>query len=426
MLGAPLLEHMNYLYLNKHTSTLFMGTTLMKITKWEIIFLVLGVFIMGCATPEPPQKIVNVGELETYLNNVAASGTPQGMSLVVVKDGKIVYDKGFGWADRPQEIKATSESIYHWWSITKIVTAIAILQLQEQGKLRLDDSVKKFLPYFNVQYPSTNNKTITIRQLMNHSSGLHNPSFRIMSWIHHEGEPSVDQTFLVKKLLPDFSKLEFEPGDHSEYSNFGYMVLGAIIEKVTGHRYEAYIKKNILDPLGMKHTNFKYTKDMEPNIAAGSHPIFTWVTPLVPFIVGSFIRGISIDHLWLDRFCTDPTASSGLIGSATDIARLVAAYLNGGELEGQRILSQESVDTMTNTGYMKAKVDDPKNYFRQGIGWQIYKNKERFEITHDGGGLGFSTKIQLFPNEKLGFILFTNDITCEAWKILNLANTLNW
>jgi CubicO group peptidase (beta-lactamase class C family) len=403
-----------------------MRTILMKITKWEIIFLVFGVFIIGCATSEPPQIIANVGEAETYFNKVVASGTPQGMSLVVVKDGKIVYKKGFGWADRPRKIEATSESIYHWWSITKIVTAIAILQLQEWGKLRLDDSVSKFLPYFNVQYPSANSKTITIRQLMSHSSGLHNPSFRIMSWIHHEEEPSVNQTDLVKKLLPDFSKLEFEPGDHSEYSNFGYMVLGAIIEKVTDQTYEAYIKEHILDPLGMKHTSFRYTEEMEPNIAAGSHPIFTWVTPLIPFIEGSFITRISGNHLWLDRFCTDPTASSGLIGSATDIARLVAAYLNGGELEGQRILSQESVDTMTNAGYMKAKEDDPMNYFRQGIGWQIYNYRGRFEITHDGGGLGFSTKIQLFPNEKLGFILFTNDVTCEPWKILNIANTLNW
>jgi CubicO group peptidase (beta-lactamase class C family) len=398
----------------------------MKITKWEIIFLVLGVFTLGCATSEPPQIIANVGELETYLNNVVASGTPQGMSLVVVKEGKIVYQKGFGWADRPQKIEATSESIYHWWSITKIVTAIAILQQQEQGKLRLDDSVEKILPYFNVQYPSVNSKTITIRQLMNHSSGLHNPDFRIASWVHHEGEPSVNQTDLVKKLLPDFSKLEFEPGDHSEYSNFGYMVLGAIIEKVTAQTYEVYVKEHILDPLGMKHTNFLYSEEMGQNIAAGSHPIFHWATPLIPFIMGSFITGISGNHLWLDRFCTDPTASSGLIGSATDIARLVSAYLNGGELEGQRILSQESVDTMTNAGYMKAKEDDPMNYFRQGIGWQIYKYKGRFEITHGGSGLGFSTKIQLFPNEKLGVILFTNDYTCEPWKILSKVNALNW
>ena len=398
----------------------------MKITKWDIIFLVFGVFIIGCASSEPTQKIANVGELETYLNNRVASGNPQGMSLVVVKDGKIIYKKGFGWADRPHEIEATSESVYHWWSITKIVTAIAILQLQEQGKLRLDDSVKKFLPYFNVQYPSAKSKTITIRQLMNHSSGLHNPSFRIMSWIHHEGEPSVNQTYLVKKLLPDFSKLEFEPDDHSEYSNFGYMVLGAVIEKVTDQTYEAYIKNHILDPLGMKHTDFKYNEDMEPNIAAGSHPTFNWVSPLIPFIIGSFISKISLDHIWLDRFCTDPTASSGLIGPATDIARLVAAYLNGGELEGQRILSHESIDTMTNAGYMKEKEEDPTSYVRQGIGWKIYKNSGQLVITHEGGGLGFLTKIQLIPNEKLGLILFTNDVTCEAWKILNIANTLNW
>jgi CubicO group peptidase (beta-lactamase class C family) len=403
----------------------------MKIGKWKIILLGSGLLIIGLLIiwpkpPKPPKTIADVGELETYIKNLVDFGSPQGMSLVVVKNGKVIYEKGFGWADRPRKIAATSESVYHWWSITKIATAIAILQLQEQGKLRLDDSVKKFLPFFNVQYPSANSKVITIYHLLNHSSGLPNPGFSIMSWIHHDGEPSVDQTAMIEKVLPDFSKLEFEPGDHTQYTNIGYMVLGAIIEKVTGQAYEAYIREHILEPLGMKHTDFIYTKAMEPYEAAGSHPVFDMWTPLVPFIAGSYVREISGNHLWFKRVYTDQTPPTGLIGSATDAARFVAAYLNGGELDGKRILSQETIAMMTHEGHIKGKANDPRNNRLQGIGWQIFDDNGRLMIKHEGGGLGFSTDMQLHPDKKLGFVLFTNDVTCQGWKILNLAATLNW
>jgi D-alanyl-D-alanine carboxypeptidase len=409
--------------------------THMNIPQWKIIPVVFGVLICGCTTIigsiERQHTVASVDEFETYLNNLVDSGTPQGMSFVVVNNGKVIYKKGFGWADRPREIAATSESIYHWWSITKIVTAIAILQLQEQGKLQLDDSVAKFLPFFKVHYPSVDSKVITIHHLLNHSSGLPDAGFRIMSWIHHDGEPSINQTVLVEKELPHFSKLVFEPGDHSEYTNIGYMVLGAIIEKVTGQTYEAYIRGHILQPLRMNHTDFQYTQVMEPYEAAGSHPIVNIWTPLIPVIGVSYIREISGSHFWLERVYTDQTPPSGLIGSAADAARLVTAYLNGGELDGQRILTKESIARMTYEGYINGRLDDSQRNRKQGIGWQVYNPKGynpkgRFVITHDGGGLGFSTKIQLYPDENLGFVLFTNDVTCEGWKIINVAATLQW
>ena len=247
-----------------------------------------------------------------------------------------------------------------------------------------------------------------------------------MSWIHHEGEPSVNQTALIEKVLPDFSKLEFEPGDHAEYTNIGYMVLGAIIEKVTGQTYEDYIREHILEPLAMEHTDFKYTEAMEPYEAAGSHPLFDMWTPLVPFIAGSYVREISGNHLWFKRVYTDQTPPTGLIGSATDAARLVAAYLNGGELDGKRILSQETITKMTHEGHIKGKANDPRSNRLQGIGWQILDDNGQMMIQHEGGGLGFGTVMQMYLEEKLGFVLFTNDVTCEWWKILNLARTLNW
>jgi CubicO group peptidase (beta-lactamase class C family) len=229
--------------------------------------------------------------------------------------------------------------------------------------------------------------------------------------------------------LPKLSKIEFEPGEHTAYTNFGYMVLGAVIEKVTGKAYEDYIRQNILGPLGMKHTDFIYTKEMEPIEAAGSHPLFNIYTPIVPFVKGAVVRETFKKHIWFKRIYTDQTPSTGLIGSPTDAARLVIAYFNMGELDGQRILSEQSVNTMTNESHIKAnyEIKNPKNYSRQGISWYVYKNsKGKLVLQHDGGGLGFYTIMTLYPEDKLGFILFANDVTCKGMNIINLAATLDW
>ncbi len=400
--------------------------------KIKLLFIITSAVIIvlfgSCSTfvPPPPDHISNVSELEAYIQELVDIGIPPGLSLAVVKDGRIIYSRGFGWADRPRGIPAAPESVYHWWSITKIATAIAVFQLQEKGKLQLDDPVIQSLPFFDVEYPSGSSKAVTIRNLLNHSSGLPDPGLNIITWIHHDGEPPYNQTELVKSVLPEYSKLLFEPGERSEYTNIGYMVLGAIIEKITGETYEDYIRQNILQPLGMNQSDFLYTEAMK-NEAAGSHPVNNALTPLMPLILDmSYVRDIDDDHIWLKRVYTHQTPSTGLIGSVTDAALLAAAYLNGGELNGKRILSRESVEAMTHDSQIKVKNEDSLDYRRQGLGWRIYGKSKRWVVTHDGGGVGFVTKIQLYPDENLGIILFANDVTCEAWRIVNLAAVLKW
>ena len=379
--------------------------------------------------PQPPDSVKNITELDTYLEKLVNSGTPQGLSLVIVKNDSIVYSKGFGWADRPHKIPATPQTVYHWWSITKIPTAIAILQLQEQGKLQLDEPVSKYLFFFKVKYPSNKSRVVTIRHLLNHSSGIPDASlFSLIKWIHHDGEPNLNQTALVEKVLPKYSKLKFEPGENTSYTNIGYMLLGAIIEKVSGQSYEDYIRKFILEPLEMKHTDFVYTGDMEPFESAGSHPTFNFMSPLLYIMPGSYIRETSEKHIWMKRFYTDQTPSSALIGSAMDAARLVMAYLNNGRLDNYCILSEKSISLMTNDSHV-AKVNNKVSYyFRQGIGWQIYKEKSGYKLEHTGGGPGFYTIMQIYPNDNLGLIMFCNDVTISnyGWKILRLGANLNW
>ncbi len=389
-------------------------------------FLLLTALLCSCiSVPKPPERIGDLTEFEDYVDKLVESGSPPGLSFAVVKGDSVVYSRGFGWADEPRGIRATPATAYHWWSCTKIATAIAVLQ--EKGKLSLSDPVTHHLTFFDVRYPSNESKVITILNLLNHSSGLPDPSaLTLMSWIHHHGDPSLNQTDFVKKVLPDYFTLRFEPGERADYTNLGSMVLGAIIESAAGMSYEDYIRLNVLRPLGMNHTDFVYTRSMETEEAAGSHPLWNITTPLLPFLAASYVRELGGAHVWMERVYTDQTPPSGLIGSVTDAARLVAAYLNDGVLDGHRILSEKSVALMTHEGQIKDSVEDSLDYRRQGIGWQIYGKSGRWVLTHDGGGPGFSTKIQLYPDEHLGFVLFTNDATSEPWKIMRLASFLKW
>ncbi|MCX2718644.1 serine hydrolase domain-containing protein [Lentiprolixibacter aurantiacus] len=394
-----------------------------------IILVTMVAYVARPKIPIPPDSVQNVTELDAYLETLVNSGSPPGLSMVIVKNDSIVYSKGFGWADRPRNIKATPQTVYHWWSITKIPTAIAILQLQERGKLQLDDPVSRHLPFFEVAYPSDKRTPITIRHLLNHSSGIPDAGgMKLAKWIHHEGEPPLDQTVLIERVFPDYITLKFDPGEDTAYTNIGYMLLGAIIEKTSGQNYRDYIEQNILVPLEMTQTGFKFTKEMEAFEAAGSHPSFSLMSPLLHLMIGSFIRETSNGSIWMERVYTDQEPPSALIGSVMDASRLVRAYLNKGALNGNRILSEESIDLMTNHSHVAEADDEGLYFFRRGIGWHIFKEKGGYKLEHTGGGPGFFTIMQIYPADNLGLVLFCNDITLEnyGWKILQLGAGLNW
>jgi CubicO group peptidase (beta-lactamase class C family) len=126
-----------------------MSLVLVLITLIAIIIL----YFLAPHASAIPTRVDDVTELEFFLNRLVKSGNPPGLSVIVVKNGRIVYNNAFGFADGPRGKKAETNTVYHWWSMTKIPTAIAIMQLQEKGELNLDDAVTKHLPWFEVVYP---------------------------------------------------------------------------------------------------------------------------------------------------------------------------------------------------------------------------------------------------------------------------------
>ena len=288
-----------------------------------------------------------ISDAETYLQDLVDQKTPPGLSVIVVKGENEVYSKGFGFADVPQNKKATPATVYQWWSMTKPFTATAILQLQEKGLLNIDDPVKKYLSFFDVKRPKEASNKITIRQLLSHSAGLGDIGMEILGWIHYEDDRSFNQTELVKNQLSKHQKLKALPGVQGRYSNLGYMLLAAIIEKVSGQSYDKYIQHHILNPLRMEHTGFYYTPEMIETAAAGTHPRdFMSLIAFTMIEKQRAVREKKDGIYWFNSIYANQQGSTGLIGSTEDLSHFMIAMLNEGAWNGQKILSQESIKMM--------------------------------------------------------------------------------
>lgn len=377
---------------------------------WTALLLIvsvgIGLYLLAPHPPRTPKRVATVAELESYLQTLTESDDPPGLSLAVVKDGELVYSGAFGLADGVNQINATPDTVYHWWSMTKMATAVSILQLHEQGKLHLDDPVTDYLPYFEVEYPSSDSPPITIRQLLNHSSGLPDSMPAMMGWIHVEDE-SYNQTELLKTQLPNFNRLKFAPGSDNAYSNLGYIVLGVIIENVTGERYESVVVEQVLRPLGMTQTDFIYTDDLSQHEAVGSHPMVHLFTPLLPFFVDMemLVRERVGTRYWFNRFYIDATPPTGLIGPATDAAKLMLALQDGGGL-----LSADSIELMRTSGGKR-----PLGWAEFGDDW----------VQHRGGGPGFASIMRLYPNESLGIVIIANGTNLDSENLVELVAGLD-
>ena len=399
-----------------------------------VVLAIVGYFTLVPRPLETPDTLSNLAELEAFLDKLAGynADSPAGISLVVVKDGQMVYQKGFGLADGPRNIPTTPETVYSYWSIAKIPTAVAILQLHEQGSLDIDDPVTEYLPFFKVEYPSANSETITIRHLLNHSAGFSNNVPEVFRWIHYDGDPSWNQTELIQEKLPDYAKLSYEPGSEAIYTNIGYMVLAAVIEAASGQTYEQYVMESIIEPLEMHQTGFSYTPAMIAVEATGAHPSIDFQALLLS------ILGIDTDRLvrekqdgimWFNHVYSDQNGPTGLIGPATDLARFAMAYLNGGELNGQRILSEETVAMMTHESHIIPENTPDAAAFDEayhGLGWFIVPTANSFYLTHSGSGPGFSTNMQLYPDRNLGLVIMANGTYLDRDRILDLAASLDW
>ena len=389
-----------------------------------IVVLAIAPFLLFTPrAPKPAGQPDTVDRLEAYFRALTLHETPPALDIVVMKNGAVVYSKAFGVTDSRTKTPAAPDGVYHYWSVTKLFTATAIMQLVEDGKLGLDDPVSMYLPAFTTVTKSGEAADITVRQLLAHTSGMKDLApTALVGWIHHLDENPVSQTSIVLERMQEYRRLATEPGKIGAYSNAGYIVLGAIVEAAARMPYEDVVRSRILRPLGMKSTDFLYRDDLLPHAVAGTHPLFHFFTPLLLMLhrdwFSKWVGKISNQRMWLVPIYTDYTAPTGLLGTAGDLARFGQAFLSAGKLDGNRILKTETVAAMLDTGFGGMTGPDKD---RTGLGWHWWNEAPIPFKGHGGGGPGFGTQLAIFPTQEMVVVVLANDTLIDRIGLTNLV-----
>jgi CubicO group peptidase (beta-lactamase class C family) len=347
---------------------------------------------------------------------VRAEGVP-GMSVAVVKGDRVVWARGFGISDLATSTRATPQTSYLWFSMTKIATATAVMRLAEEGAIDLDAPADEYYRGFKIVSQPT---PVSVRHLLSHSSGLANPV--PIRWVYPASGPVPDRRAFVERLLAKNRRLRFVPGERASYSNLGYLVLGEVISEVSDMGYEDFVREQILLPLGMIRTGFTYPRT-GGDVALGYHPLRPILTPMFRAALPEGVVGHRHGkYVAFNPFYVKGPAYGGLIGGVEDAARLVLLHLNGGRVGEARLLSAESVAEMQRTIPRGGKRDFGLGWFRA----RGARQKRPAFVEHLGGGAGFWNVMRVYPEESLGVAIMGNTTSYDHESILDAAVGLAW
>jgi CubicO group peptidase (beta-lactamase class C family) len=317
-----------------------------------------------------------VSDLENTFDQIHLEEAFSG-GILVVKEGQIQIHKSYGaWGEERQNA-LTNDNLFRIASITKPFTASAILLLQEEGGLDIDDSIDAYLP--NLPWGSK----ITIKQLLNHTSGVSRDTVNQIE-PKTDNESNYQTPEIMLKLIQD-DPLDFSPGERYMYSNNGYQLLGMIIESVSGVSYEAFIRNEILEPLGLFNTGFDYFEDIAGELITG----YLSSGPEIP-----------INDKWYYGY-----AAIGMSSTMEDLFLWMKAYFEGNSV------SPESRLLMTTPQISTGSANPLEKYY--GLGWHIgtqkYPGGTTPVIHHSGDVPGFSSIAQYYPDLDLYIIAYSND-----------------
>jgi CubicO group peptidase (beta-lactamase class C family) len=265
------------------------------------------------------------------------------LAVVAVQGDDILAARGYGQSDLERGTAASAETFYLYCSITKLFTATAVMQLRDRGLLELDQTVRAYLPEFPLRHPS--GREITVRHLLSHSSGIANPI--PISWVHRAEEPAVDLDDFTSRLLRRHPRLAFEPGARYAYSNLGYLVLGQVVQRLSGQPYADYVRQHILDVLEMRHTGFSYVEARNLDVATGYVRTWSLMGIMGRFLVDRRLFGATrAGYTAFQPFLIDGAPYGGLLGPVSELGSFLRACLNDGASQGRRMLDPASLAEM--------------------------------------------------------------------------------
>ena len=354
----------------------------LSIAKWPAalaLMLSTGVLLPAAAQTPAPAPILTAADAETWLDGMMPSalriaGVP-GAVVVLVKDGKPLLQKGYGYADRDKSVPVDpGATLFRPGSISKLFTWTAVMQLVEQGKLDLDADLNRYLDF---QVPGRNGKALTLRHVMTHTTGLEETGRNLIAF--DSSTPDTGQ--VLKRYIPPYL---YDPGTTQGYSNWATALAGYIVQRTSGQPFDDYVEQHIFAPLGMRHSTFR-----QPLPAALKNQMSLGYPS-----VDEEPKGYEIISM--------PPAGS-LAATGADMGRFMLAYLQQGELDGNRILKPETVKLM-HTTITRGMPD------LSGIGLGFYQQNMNGHraVGHGGDTVLFHSDLILLPDDGIGLYVSVN------------------
>ncbi|MDB6124079.1 MAG: hypothetical protein JWQ71_3072 [Pedosphaera sp.] len=336
----------------------------------KTISLLFGLALIMVSTSIAADSDKNAGQIDALFHDYAQPNSA-GASLMVIKDGKKLFVKSYGLANVEDKVSATPDSNYRLASVSKQFTAMSIMILADRQKLSFDDPITKYFPEFPAY-----GKEITIRHLLNHTSGLVD-----YEDIIPQGTTIPVLDINVLRLLQQQEKTYFPPGSQFRYSNTGFAFLALIVERVSGQTFAAFLHDNIFKPLHMDNT-LAY----EQGVSCVANRAYGYTKQQ-----DSFQR-------------TDQSLTSSVLGDGGIYSSVNDLYKWDQSLYTTQLVSKKTLDE----AYTPGKSTEHGDHIKYGFGWYLTDYHGRRNIWHSGDSIGFRTHITRFPDQKVTVIVLSN------------------
>lgn len=329
----------------------------------------------------PPAEFKPVRD---FIEEKVSKGIVPSLVIKVVKDNRTLWAEAFGYADIENKRKATLDSIYKIASISKPITVTGLMMLVDKGLVGLDKPANDYLTRAKLRANVGSAEEMTIRRLANHTSGL-----PIHENLFYDGSEPLSPDETIRR----YGFAAWKPGTRFQYSNLGTAVLGFITENVSRTAWSQFLKRNLFNPLDMKRTFAELAPGREKEGAGryGSDLTLQYDYD----IAARFVRTGS--------HSTDHPGGSSMWSSADDLVRFAQMHINGGALNGTRILKEESARIMQN---LTVESDVPERKY--GVGWWGDSSIGRRNFSHSGGGPGTGVMLSVYPDDNTITVVLTN------------------
>jgi CubicO group peptidase (beta-lactamase class C family) len=383
---------------SKHSVNAGMNKRFVQVTQAAVLFLaavILSVFAWSSSlqagntkgpsigqTVKPVSPPVDSASLVHLLDSLIVPGLEKyhipGMVIAIVRDSDIVLAKGYGYADVERKIPFDPDStVIRIASVSKLFTGTAVLQLVERGVLEMHQDINTYLARFKVE--NSFEKPITLHHLLTHTAGFDDQSIGKSAWTQESQIPLGD---FLASCLP---RRICTPGEVYTYSNFSNALAGFVVEEATHQDYAAYVRRNILEPLGMGRSDYRLRPDLQPLLAQSySHD------------------GAGYQHNPFD-FINDYPGGQ-MLSTAKDMAKFMIAQLQLGQYAGKRILSEESATAMHTVQFTHHR----ELQHAVGYSFGILPARSQTILMHDGGYTGVGSRLCLAPESRVGFFVACN------------------